>query len=601
VITLPERDDRDLALLLDLPDGSAERANAEARLNDDPVFAGRFAELQVVASKLEGLGEALQNEIPPVNLWSDVEDAVCHLNWEGRDGAERPFHNLEQVLESAGQAIDEAMPPVDLVDPVTEAARAARQSDGALDLSFGPLAQSLNALGDSWTEATPEVDLRDSVMGRLAEKKAAVSPSNVVPMRARPVGGASVASPSSGTWMPYVGWAVAAGLCVTAAWMVYQGQTFNDPATNQRTQLPGAEENSGRTVDENSLPMERVVPHDTLAMNEGAGEEGPDVAPHTPDPNQPLTLQEAINARRRSLVNNVAAFEQLASLSADEANRLLQDLDLSDEALLGAAQFLSQEDAAAVLRAAVANDPENESLKYALARSLAGIPDGAGERQAQLEGLLALNKDNALPHYLLAADHMARGDVAAGMNALSEGAAGAEADPYTLARMREREAVLRASGLDADVARYLAVSTAGQAEAADIAALRNELLDYGALYEQQGDLETAQQIYNAVNQLGVQVTDGADMALLQQTGLETQQDAIYALQGIADILQQPENVALLGETLNILAGSIAEVTNYVMAAQDVVNNPQATSTDWQSLIQHILAQGDTDISNLVTP
>ena len=336
-------------------------------------------------------------------------------------------------------------------------------------------------------------------------------------------------------------------------------------------------------------------------MIDGAGEIESEVAPGTPDPNQPLTLQEAINARRRSLVNNLAAFEQLASLSADEANQLLQDLDLSDEALLGAAQFLSQEDAAAVLRAALANDPENESLKYALARSLAGNPDAAGERQAQLDGLLALNKDNALPHYLLAADHMARGDVEAGMNALSAGAAGAEANPYTLESMRQREAVLRASGLDADVARYLAVSTAGQAEAADIASLRNELLDYGNLYEQQGDHETAQQIYNAVNQLGVQVTDGADMALLQQTGLETQQDAIYALQGIADILQQPENVALLGETLNILAGSIAEVTQYVMAAQDVVNNPQATSTDWNALIQHILLQGDTDISNLVTP
>jgi len=597
VNTYPERDERDLALLLDIPDGSVARAEAERRLADEPAFRERFDALQEIARALEEVGGALQLRAVKLDLVSDVRDALSHLKWEAMAGLDRPFYPVERELEAAAETLEGLVPPVDLVAPTMDAVGAARKSDGEVDLSFAPLAAALNALGDEVRQAAPDVDLVAGVMARLSDTHAV--PANVVPLRARPASASVTVPAARRAWWPYAALGAAA-LAVAGAWFTYQGQApvpVNETMAAGGTVTPG-EEPAAPVGD--SL-FERVPEHelDRLAENDPPpGDEGE--VPSAPSiAAEPITLQEAINARRRALVNNVAAFEQLASLSPEQASRLLAEANLSLEALLGAAQFLSPEDAAALLRAAMANDPDNENIKYALARSLAGNPDFADERQRHLQDLVALNDNNSLPNYLLAADHMARGEMERGMDALSRGAAYAEADTYTLESMQQREAVLRASGLDADVARYLAVATGGEAGVSDIASLRQELLGYGAFYEGQGDLDTAQQIYNAVNQLGAQITEGADMAALRRAGLETQQDALYAIQGIAEILQQPEHVALLGNTLNVLAESIYEVSQYINTAQAVISNPQASSTDWSALIQHILTNGDVDITNLV--
>ncbi len=600
--TIHERDERDLALLLDLPDESAARADAVRRLAEEPEFSRAFEKIQETVRALESLGADIHALAGEVDIVAEVNDAVCHLNWEALEGAKRPFYGAEDRLETTAQALTALAPSVDLVDAVIESTEASEKTDVEVELPFAPLTNALNALGDDMAGVLPTVDLLESVMGQLPQ--ASERPANVVPLHARPVVLKSLVPSRSRAWLRYGAAVAAAILCVAAAWWVYQQDVASVP-DRQIAELdeslpasPQVDTNDDgeifRLVPEKDDIVVAAVPDTVEAPSEPSGRQR--VAPKK---SVRLTLQEAINERRRALINNLDTFEQLASLSADEAARMIQGMDLSPEALLGAAQFLSPEAAAEVFRQALLNDPDNEALKYALARSLAGNPDNASERQDQLEGLLALNERNSLPHYMLAADYMARGEVELGLEALARGASLSEASPYTLESMRQREAVLRASGLDADTASYLALSMGGETEVGDIAALRSELLNYGDYYEQQGDTDTAQQIYNAVNELGMQLEEGADMAVVEQAGLETQQDAMDALQGIFEVLQQPDTVAVLGDTIGLLAQSILEVTRYIDSAQNVVNNPQSTSTEWSALIQQIFASGDRDIANLV--
>jgi hypothetical protein len=90
------------------------------------------------------------------------------------------------------------------------------------------------------------------------------------------------------------------------------------------------------------------------------------------------------------------------------------------------------------------------------------------------------------------------------------------------------------------------------------------------------------------------------MAVEQQYGLETQHDAISAIQGIAEIFQQPETVALLGESLGVLAGGIYDVTEYIAARQQLVTNPTTSAQlDWTAFLNHVMTNGDLNVSNFV--
>jgi len=315
---------------------------------------------------------------------------------------------------------------------------------------------------------------------------------------------------------------------------------------------------------------------------------------------EPLTLQDVITARRRDLVNNSRAIAAMASMSEEDAIALLKEMDLSVEALIGATRFLSTEEAIAVLRAAIAESPDDPQLRLALARNLGDDPEAAGERIEQLTQMAAADTENGLPYFMLAAEYFGRGDADLGMDALSRGSAFEDSSAYALEGLRQHEAALIANGTPPDVARLLALSMSGETEYYDVEALRNELLDYGARYEELGDAETAQQIYNAVKELGYQLEVGADMAVERQYGLETQHEAILAIQGISEALQNPDVVALLDDSLNSLVTGIADVAGYIQARQAMILNPAITErVDWQGYLDHVIRNGDLNITGFI--
>ena len=594
------RDDA-LGLLLAGPDQAEGMDAARALLLQDLAFRDEFESLQRIGASLAELGDALNKNAGPVNVVDDVFDSIAHLAFEEFSAAKAsPYGEVERELRALKKSFDAQTGEVFLVADIMAAVAASRKSDAEVERPFARVAMELNSLGSALKAHTPDVDLVEPVMERAVRPDAAGA--SITPFRARPpVSAARMVSRRRAAWPALLGWAAAAGICVASGWMYFSAQQGGDPGLENVARNDSSGNNNvvpGRDSEFVEVPPFSEGPD---SANTGAG--ATEVAPgDTPKPRvkEPLTLQDAINARRRDLVSQGNDFALLASLTGEEASELLKSMDLSVEAVLGAAQFLSTDEAIAVLRAAIAEHPDDPYLKYALALNLEGNPEAAEERMQQLVQMASADTDNSLPHYMIAADYFERGDMAQALDALSKGASYNNASAYALESTRQREAALVASGLDTDTARFLALSTSGSGEYEDITALRNELLDYGAEYEKAGDYDTAQQIYNAVNELGQQLYEGSSMAAEQQYGLETQQDAILAIQGIAEIFQQPETVALLGDTLGILANGIVDVTQYITARQQMVTDPATSGQlDWTAFLNHVMNNGDLNVSSFV--
>ncbi|MBL7645176.1 MAG: hypothetical protein JNK74_03190 [Candidatus Hydrogenedentes bacterium] len=593
------RDDA-LGLLLAGNDHAEGMDSARALLLEDRAFRDEFESLQSLGASLEDLGDALGRQAGSVNLLDDVFDSIAHMAFEDLGAAKAsPYGDVERELRAMRKAFEAQAPQVSLVGDIMAAVAAGRKSDAEVERPFAGVAMALNGLGSTLNSLAPEVALVEPVMEEVERSHAAERV--VTPFRARPaVSEARMVSRRRAYWPALVGWAAAAGFCALAGWMFFADQPGNTLGSDRIASTQSSPDSNIGAVNNNGA-LVRVRPFGTESASDP--DNATDVAPQDAPKSrikEPVTLQDAINARRSDLLAQNNDFALLASLTGDEASELLKSMDLSVEALLGAAQFLSTDEAIAVLRAAIAEHPDDPQLKYALAMNLEGNPEAVEERMQQLAQLASADSDNGLPHYMLAADYFEQGDMARALESLGKGASFGDASAYTLESANQREAAFVASGLYVDTARFLALSTAGSGEYGDITALRNELLEFGAHYEQLGEYETAEQIYNAVNELGEQLVAGAAMAVEQQYGLETQQDAILAIQGIAEVFQQPETVALLGETLGFLADSIVDVTEYIAARQDMVINPAISGQlDWSAFLNHVMNSGDLNVSGFI--
>jgi tetratricopeptide (TPR) repeat protein len=573
---------------------------ARALLLQDRAFREEFESLHAIGVALEEVGNALHERAGTVHIVDDVYDSIAHLAFEEFSVAkDSPYGAVERELRAFKKSFDAQAGEVSLVGDIMAAVAASRKSDAEVERPFAAVAMELNSLGSALNAHIPEVDIVEPVMEQVTRQE---TERVITPFRARPaVSEARMVSRRRSAWPVMLGWAAAAGFCLASGWVVFNLQS--DGGAGVEPIARNGSTSSTTTSSGNGGEFNSVAPFSggdgNTIPGDGGTEVGPGIAPKS-RVKEPVTLQDAINARRKELLAPGNDFALLASLTGDEASELLKSMDLSVEALLGATQFLSTDEAIAVLRAAIAEHPEDPYLKYALALNLEGKPEAADERMQQLAQLASADSDNSLPHYMMASDYFERGDMAQALEALSKGSSYNNASAYSLESARQREAALVASGLDSDTARFLALSNSGAGEYEDITALRSELLDYGAYYEGLGEYETAQQIYNAVNQLGEQLYEGASMAVEQQYGLETQQDAILAIQGIAEILQQPEAVALLGETLGVLADGIFDVTQYISARQQMVTNPAtAGQVDWTAFLNHVMNNGDLNVSDFV--
>jgi hypothetical protein len=147
--------------------------------------------------------------------------------------------------------------------------------------------------------------------------------------------------------------------------------------------------------------------------------------------------------------------------------------------------------------------------------------------------------------------------------------------------------------MPADSARFLAATSAGQREYNDVVSLGQDLLNQGQRYEEVKDYETANSIYNAVRELGVQVEQGALLSNERLAGYDLQMGALDAVARVAEILKTPEGLQIIEGTYNVLADSLTGFVDYLGAVGQYLNS--ATPSDAGQIGSQILTQGDLNL------
>lgn len=305
-----------------------------------------------------------------------------------------------------------------------------------------------------------------------------------------------------------------------------------------------------------------------------------------------LSMDELLNARRDAIVDPEArdSIAQWASLTLEKARALAGSAAPGSGAAVGAANALPPEEAQPILLAAVEANPEDPYLRYRLGSFYSKTPQTQAKASTVLQEAAALDSDNAMARYRLAASYFAQGDLENGLNTLNDAQALERADSYAADSAKYRADALQASGASSDVARALSALTAGNSEYGDLVELSNELLQYGQYYEQNGDPETAELIYSAVQQFGQQVAAGASHSTEQLAGLDIEQSAIEVLSTLVSFIQSPDNVETLTRETERLIEAFSAMGDFLNNLNELFSSSDNSIFDMA--MDFILENGD---------
>jgi len=465
------------------------------------------------------------------------------------------------------------------------------------------VSKDLDALGAASRAQTPEVDLVDAVLERVP--RVARSDETVGKTRAHenviPLEGAR-----RRTWTTAWVALAAAAAAVLVFWAL-----AHRPAKAPEVGKIAREEIETRTMPPVSTPVAKE-PRDALHASAQAGFESsksksrqvreflPAVPrsraiasrlaadEEAPEDEGALTVGTVL-ALRRSGVDDPgaqAALVDLATLKADKAGALLDTVQASLTAKVGAVRSLPPEDAERILLAAIDRNPDDPYLRYELATVYeaqdSAAVEGASEKAAeQVAATIELDPHNALSYYKLAANLFRQDDVDSATALLAQAADMEDAKTYTEEAAAYRQEALESTGVASDTAKLVMALTAGTEQYNDLQALSSELLGYGEYFEQTGQTDLAQQIYEAVYGFGVQITDNATYSVERLAGLDIERAAIDMLEGIFSLLGTQESMEALADQL-----------------QGLVNEFDAMLGFFDSLNQFFLGTSDVDLLNL---
>ena len=355
-------------------------------------------------------------------------------------------------------------------------------------------------------------------------------------------------------------------------------------ATNEANQA--TEDKSQQETTDSSNPLETTptTPLQTPTSAEDA----------TPPTKRRGSFREAVGLYRLALLKDVKAMERIvgwASLDPAESQELLAGGRLSPGAKVGLADFLPTEEGVEILEAAVRDNPGDPYLRSKLARHYAAMEGHSEDRLAQLEAWSELDPDNSLPHFLTAQSLLEQDDTAGALASLDHAMALNLSDVFSRASALDREQTLLANGTDPQVARFLAVATAGTQEYTDYVTLGGSLLQFGDYYTATNQNETAGRIIIATQQFGTQVASSASLTNEQVAGLDIQLDALNALQALYALIEQPEEDTenLLARTSQLLR-DLADLADLITLIGEFFG--QADDTQITDALDSILENGD---------
>ena len=618
------------------------QANLESHLKDCDACQQELMSYQALTQMLYSVGDAIRStysvdedivsldtllkeiqdqEVDAQETYSPIEDVT---EW-------RSLKVHEQALYELGDEIRAKTPDIDLCDDIMAmVALESSISTGSPD----PLEDALYALGDQFRHNTPKIDILPQVMAALKtaiendEEGLLHSASDKVEKLSQPMSHTSTVvnlaeyRKRQATSKPnrlgrkvsatFVSWGLVAAMIMLISVAGYQIAFYHsqDLSGNQIAM------NGGEGTGKYDQTIQSITDKEAVSINNGRDDNidamrnlisnllpgADDTTTERPARQvlREISLKDALDARQKAGKQDgeaINTLRQWAGLSSMEASRLLEDGELDIDALIGAGLFLTPEEAIALLRDAVENDPDNPFLRYALARNLSLVDGGLADSLLQMEAWSGLDGENALPHYYNALAHFSLGDSQAALASLhaAEGMSGASA--YALDAARYTEQILVAGGMNPETARFLAATTAGSGQYSDLTALSQELLNYGSYYESIGDYETAKEIYQSLNNLGNQVADGAIVANERLAGMDIQFQSINAFEGLQDIFQDPANIRILEQTFNSFVQTLSVFTQYM---EDYNQLLSVADINLASVISDIIfQQGDLNIFNFI--
>ena len=463
------------------------------------------------------------------------------------------------------------------------------------------LCRELEAVGDAAVRTAPAVDLTHDVMKAVARMK---QPHLVelAPARARRRFGQAwwiAASAASAAAIVATIWI--AGYRVTRP--VTPSVAVNTPATpvapqdNDASRFNVAGVAEFQPGDAEASPFQKLI--DT--MRPGADSAENSAADVMAGTQASLNINEVLAARKDAVTNPASRLQlaRWAELSAQKARELAANEATSMDARVGAADSLPPEEAEKILLAAVAADPNNPYLRYQLG-NLYGEDAGAASKAAgEFAAQAQLDPNNALAYYQLAANLFAQGDAQGASSALETAQTLTGAHPYTLEDAGYHEQALTESGVGEEVARLLVALTAGTSQYGDLVGLGNNLLDYGKYYEQNGQPELAEQVYNSVRIFGEQLANNSTFANELLAGLDIQREAVTVLSGLVEFIQEPGNADMLAQsgeqlvnTLNMIGGFFTSLNEFFQhdLGADVVG----------AFVDYVLESGDLGALDFLT-
>lgn len=580
-------------------DGDAAPETLRRVDNALAVDAGLAAErvaLGRLADRLEDAGRDWRTLAAPADLAPSVLEAVRVPQPGLLTGTGSP---LETELEALGAETAGALPTIDVL-PGVMAAVAALRTGNAAPAPDALLEEELAGLGAALRSRAPSVDVETGVLNavrRMREDRPAEAappaPDRVVPFP----GARRPAAPLPRRQGP-AAWQVITRLA--AVLLVMFGLTMSAFWFMRDTAVPPTTRVATRPVPANPPPPLRNrgerVERDPR-FEEYSGLARPIAAPVPivldtgTDRLASLSMEDALAAFQRDRARDPEARARLnamGSLTEEEARRLLEREDLSLSAYLGALQFLPSDEAAARLREAVGQYPEDPQMRYLLARTLAADPETRGEALEQIAALNALASDNSLGRYMEAQMRLESGDVDGALASLAQGMSMESADAFGLADAQNRGAALAAAGVEEDLARFLAYAQAGRSQYAELTTLGDDLMAQGAAYEEAKDYETAAALYEGVQSLGEQVVEGAEFANEQLAGMDLQMSALDALVRVTEVLASPGGVQMLEAAYSALAQSLTsflELVSMMDASFAGAAPEEAAATAAQALVE----------------
>ncbi len=523
--------------LLDLAEGRLDPgavATLREQIARSVELQDEFAWVVSMRDELGEFGDSISSNSPTV----DLKPAIMHA-----------------VTSSAGESVaDELF--ASLLDwrdgqlPLPESDRMRRLADESDDVQaastwINDTADALESLGDQIVAHVPDVDVSAAVMDavqRMSEPDSIVTLDaerlrrrSLLRRAAALATAAMVTVGISGVWFSQNEVPVAPPIESTVP------SSESNDWENYRNEFDTKRQSLPPRVKRRMISVPAVAPPRTLQLTETPKIDGDSV----------------LEARREaSQTGDWTKFQQLATLSREQAIELAEKQGLPPGALVGLAESLMPDEAEKALLTVVGMLPRSPYVQLELLESVTAQPPGEAQTETPLafsQEIAELDVQNALPYYLEAKMYLDNGDPRSAIEALLAAQALEYATAYSLEAAAHRQDALIANGLEPDTAELLAAFNAGNEEADALFDLAVALLDHGNYYNQIGEFDTAQYIFEGVQQLGDQIEVGAILSQEQLVALDIQSAAIdvlgqfYTAQGIVEALGP-----LTEQSLNIM-------------------------------------------------